>query len=100
VKETPYLWGEPEDVVVEGEDAFSVVEGDNFTLKCASSVYNNTQHPVWYTDRGTVHNSTGQASAKLLRILQFNFILFYLSFCCSIEIQCILMLLDQLLLIH
>jgi hypothetical protein len=65
VRKTPHLWGEPEDVVMEGEDAFTVVEGDSFTLKCASSVYNNTQHPVWYTNRGTAHNSTGQASAKL-----------------------------------
>lgn len=65
VRETPYVWGEPDDVVMEGEDSFSVVEGDNFTLKCASSVYNNTHHPVWYTDRSTVHNSTGKASAKL-----------------------------------
>ncbi|XP_021926551.1 vascular endothelial growth factor receptor 1-like isoform X2 [Zootermopsis nevadensis] len=59
VRETPHVWGEPDDVVMEGEDSFSVVEGDNFTLKCASSVYNNTHHPVWYTDRSTVHNSTG-----------------------------------------
>jgi hypothetical protein len=58
VTKTPHLWGEPEDVVVEREDAFVVVEGDNFTLKCASSVYNNTQHPVWHT----VRNSTGQTS--------------------------------------
>ena len=41
------------------EDAFSVVEGDNFTLNCATSVYNNTQYPVWHMQNGTVHNSAG-----------------------------------------
>jgi len=59
VSRTPHLWGEPENVVLETEDAFSVVDGDNFTLNCASSVYNNTQHPKWYMQNRTVVNSTG-----------------------------------------
>ena len=59
VSRTPHLWVEPEEVVREMEDAFIVVDGDNFTLNCASSVYNNTQHPLWYMQNSTVHNSTG-----------------------------------------
>ena len=59
VRWTPHLWGEPKNVVLEMEHAFSVVEGDSFTLNCASSVYNNTQHPMWYMQNSTVHNSTG-----------------------------------------
>jgi hypothetical protein len=38
VSRTPHLWGEPENVVQETENAFNVVDGDNFTLNCASSV--------------------------------------------------------------
>lgn len=68
VSQTPHLWGEPENVVLEVEDAFSVVDGDNFTLNCASSVYNNTQHPQWFMQSSTVHNSTGSLLAILLHL--------------------------------
>jgi hypothetical protein len=59
VNKTPYLWGEPENVLMEDKNVFRVVEGDNFTLKCASSVYNNTQYPEWYKYTGIVNSSTG-----------------------------------------
>jgi hypothetical protein len=59
VSRTPHLWGEPAEVVLEKEDAFIVVDGDNFTLNCASSVYNNTHHPVWCMQNSTAHNCTG-----------------------------------------
>jgi hypothetical protein len=65
VSQTPHLWGEPKNVVLEMEDAFSVVEGDNFTLNCASSVYNNTQHPLWYKQNSIVNNSAGCLLAVL-----------------------------------
>jgi len=71
VSQTPHLWGEPAEVVLERENAFIVVDGDNFTLNCASSVYNNTEHPRWYTQNSIVHNSTG----CLLAILFYSALL-------------------------
>jgi len=87
VSQTPHLWGEPAEVVQEDEDAFTVVDGDSFTLNCASSVYNNTKHPMWYIQNRTVHNSTGCLLA----------ILFHSALLSVIYSQCILILFDHLL---
>ncbi|XP_033610770.1 vascular endothelial growth factor receptor 1 isoform X2 [Cryptotermes secundus] len=81
VRKTPHLWGEPEDMLVDGEDAFSVVEGENFTLNCASSVYNSTQYPEWRSRAGNVSNSTGSNDLNFQGCC--NFILFYVALCCA-----------------
>ncbi|XP_069679677.1 vascular endothelial growth factor receptor 1-like isoform X2 [Periplaneta americana] len=55
-----------------GKPDEEVVVGDNFTLSCASTVYNTSTHPTWYKgDQKIIHTETNKTMYTFYNHLKF-----------------------------